>query len=79
MQEMILKIAPPYDEAEVQRIWKEFEKLAGYPVEMTVQEDASLIGGFAVYLDGKVYDASIRTKLASLRRELVESGRDAHA
>lgn len=79
MQEMILKIAPPYDEAEIRQIWAGFEKLVGHPVEMTVQEDASLIGGFAIYADGKVYDASIQTKLASLRRALAESGRDAHA
>ena len=70
MQEVLLKIAPPYDAAEVERIRQGFEKLLGQPVTLRVEEDRALIGGFTAYVEGKVYDASMRAKLTAFRQSL---------
>lgn len=36
--------------------------------------DASLLGGFIVLLDGKIYDMSLRTQMQSLRSSLNSKG-----
>jgi len=71
---MILKIAPPYQEGEIGKISRGFEKLLGHEVRFRVVEDESLIGGFIAYIDGRVYDASLATQLGELRRRLKETG-----
>jgi len=48
------------------------ETLTGRKVEMTVQEDPSLIGGIAVRIGDTLYDGSIRTQLDNLRNLLGE-------
>lgn len=70
MQDMLLKIAPPYNEEEIKMIRLGFEKLLGHPVTFRIEEDKSLIGGFCAYAEGKVYDASIKTRLMEMRQKL---------
>lgn len=36
-------------------------------IELERETDASLLGGFVVLFDGKVYDLSLRTQLQALR------------
>ncbi len=42
-------------------------------VEITTEVDPSLIGGFIVQFDDKLYDASIANKLSDLRKEFDEN------
>jgi F-type H+-transporting ATPase subunit delta len=65
-----LKIAQPYDDEVIAHIRAGFTKTLGYAVDLAVEEDESLIGGFLAYANGKVYDASLRTKLMEMRRNL---------
>ena len=65
-----LRIAPPYDEAELQSIQEGFETLLGTAIPFRVVEDPSLIGGFSAFIDGKVYDGSLSAQLGGMRRHL---------
>ena len=67
---IVVRIAPPYNQEELEKIRRGFEKLLGHPVTLKVEDDESLIGGFCAYADGKVYDASIKARLMEMRQEL---------
>lgn len=69
-REVLLKVAPPFAQEEIERIKAGFEKLLGHPVTLKIEEDKSLIGGFCAFADGKVYDASIKSRLMKLRQNL---------
>lgn len=67
---VILKIAPPYSQEEIDMISEGFEKLLGHPVSLKIEDDKELIGGFCAFADGKIYDMSIRARLMDMRRKL---------
>lgn len=69
-QNIVLKIAPPYSKEELDEIRVSFENMLGHPVTLRVEDDKSLIGGFCAFADGKVYDASIKTRLLEMRQNL---------
>ena len=46
----------------------------GGRVELRCREDAGLVGGLLVRVDGTTYDGSVRTRLAALRRRLASPG-----
>jgi F-type H+-transporting ATPase subunit delta len=54
------------------RLQKGLETLTGKHVEMTVQEDSSLLGGIVVRVGDTLYDGSIRTQLNNIRNLLGE-------
>lgn len=54
------------------RLQKGLEGLTGREVEMTVLEDASLLGGIVVRVGDTLYDGSIRTQLNNIRNLLGE-------
>ena len=46
--------------------------MTGKEVEMTVEDDASLIGGLVVRVGDTLYDGSIKTQLGNIRNLLGE-------
>ena len=70
MQDVTVRIAPPYDKKLLKAIEKGMEKLLGREVELKVIEDEYLLGGFCIFADGKVYDASLKTQLLEMQRSL---------
>ena len=54
------------------KIRKKFEAMLGRELTFDVEVEPDLIGGFVVYLDGKVYDMSVKTRLSEMRQHLVE-------
>ncbi len=54
------------------KIRKKFETMLGRELTFDVEVEPDLIGGFVVYLDGKVYDMSVKTRLCEMRQHLVE-------
>jgi F0F1-type ATP synthase delta subunit len=70
MRKVILKIAPPYDNEIIEKIRAGFVTLLGHEIELEIIEDKNLIGGFLAYADGKVYDASLKTRLMDMRHNL---------
>lgn len=54
------------------RIRSSLKKHLGQEVELIIKTDPSLIGGMVIRIGDKVYDSSVRQRLASLRKESVE-------
>jgi len=64
--------AEPLGQEDVTRIKKRLEKMTGKRVNVTPQTDADIIGGTVVRIGSKIYDGSIRTRLAEMKRRLAE-------
>lgn len=71
-----LEIAPPYDDALIRRIEQGFSNKLGFAVCFSVNENPSLLCGFIAYINGVVYDASGRTRLADIKEYLLDSALD---
>lgn len=69
----VLKIAPPYDDDLIRRLEQGFSHKLGTRVCFEVNENPSLLCGFIAYVDGIVYDASGKTRLADIKEFLLES------
>ncbi|MEA5059679.1 MAG: F0F1 ATP synthase subunit delta [Candidatus Pelethousia sp.] len=67
-----LSIAGPMENGDILALQNGFSRLIGEPVDFEVSREESLIGGFIAYMDGRVYDMSLRTQLKSLRKHLQE-------
>ena len=68
MTKAVLKIAGSFNNEDIGRITKGFEKLLQKEIEFEIVEDSSLIGGFTAFIDGKVYDSSVLLQLERIRR-----------
>lgn len=55
-----------------QRTKQTLERLSGRTVRLEVQVDPSLIGGMVTQVGSMVYDGSVKTQLARLRRRMAE-------
>lgn len=66
----VLKVAAETDRESLDRITAQLEALLGCSLTLTVQVDESLIGGYAAYVDGRVYDFSYAAQLQSLKQKL---------
>ena len=67
-----VRTAFPLTDDTAESLRKGLEKMTGREVEMTVQEDPSLLGGIAVRIGDTLYDGSIRTQLDNLKNLLGE-------
>lgn len=70
MGDVTVRVAPPYDEELIKTIKDGMEKLLGREASFKIIEDETLLGGFCIFADGKVYDASLRTQLEQMQRAL---------
>jgi F-type H+-transporting ATPase subunit delta len=64
--------AVPLDEARVQSIRDSIASLTGATPILHVSTDPVLIGGLVVQIGDHVYDASVKNRLAQLRKRLIE-------
>ena len=69
-REGVLKLAVAPDTAELEAITGQLESLLGCRLELEVQVDPALVGGYAAYVDGKVYDFSYAAQLAAMKQKL---------
>ncbi|MCS7050040.1 MAG: ATP synthase F1 subunit delta [Thermomicrobium sp.] len=58
-------------DAEVRRIREALEQRLGRPVELKTLVDPELLGGVVLRVGDEVFDASVRTQLNGLRRQLL--------
>lgn len=63
-------VPPSFTAANLELLKTRLEAFAGEPLNVLVQRDASLIGGFKVYMKSWVYDASVRARLETVRQAL---------
>ncbi len=66
----VLKVAAQPDAEGLSAITARLEALLGCSLTLTVEVDESLIGGYAAYVDGRVYDFSYAAQLQSLKQKL---------
>lgn len=50
-----------------------FETLFGRPLDFEIKTDSSLLGGFIAEIDGCVFDSSVSSKLAEVKRLLMKN------
>lgn len=65
--------ARPLSPQETERLGAKLEEVSGRRVTMELRTDADLLGGVVVRIGSTVYDGSIRSRLAELRRRLEET------
>lgn len=66
--------AEPMSESDLQSLSQAFGKKLGKKVAFQVREDASLLAGVRVVVNGVTYDGSLRSQLDRLRDRLVSAG-----
>jgi F-type H+-transporting ATPase subunit delta len=71
-QRVQVKTAFPVSAELSERLKKGLEGLTGKQVEMTVEQDASLLAGVVVQVGDTLYDGSIKTQLNNIRNLLGE-------
>jgi F-type H+-transporting ATPase subunit delta len=67
--------ALPLDEEERGEFSRRLEEMLGRKVIVEAQTDPSVLGGFRAKIGDTLIDGSIRNRLESLRRSLVEAGK----
>ena len=67
-----LSFAAQPSDAEVARVVAGLEGLVGKKVIATVKVDRGLLGGVVAEIEGKIYDASLETRLQAAQRLLSE-------
>lgn len=50
-----------------------FEELFGRPLDFEIKTESSLLGGFIAEIDGCIFDSSVSSKLAEVRRLLMKN------
>ncbi|MCX7622981.1 MAG: ATP synthase F1 subunit delta [Thermomicrobium sp.] len=69
--EVELVTAVPLDAAELERVRAEIERRLQRPVQLQASVDPELLGGAILRIGDEVFDASVRTQLTTLRRQLI--------
>ncbi len=65
-----LKTADACTAEEIAKITEQLESLLGCRLELETAVDPKLVGGYAAYVDGKVYDFSYAAQLDAMRQRL---------
>ena len=68
-----LTTARALSEGELEKITARFTEILGDVPDFTVIVDASLLGGIRVESGGMMYDGSVKTRLAGMRRMMLSS------
>lgn len=66
-----LVTAVPLEEAEIEQVRQQLETRLGRPVQLRTTVDPELLGGAVLRIGDEVFDASVRTQLNGLRRQLI--------
>ena len=65
-----VRSAKPLTPAQMEQIAASLREMAGGKVHIAMKEDASLLGGLVVKMGSRVIDASVKSRLARLERQL---------
>jgi F-type H+-transporting ATPase subunit delta len=69
---VLVTSAAPLDDSQQQRLRERLQGLVGATPVIELSTDPDLLGGMIVQVGDVVYDSSLRTQLARMRRRLVE-------
>ncbi len=70
-----LKTAEALDDKAIAAIKEQFEKQTGEEISFKTEVDTTLLGGFIVTLEGKVYDNSVRSHLKNIKNYIHDTSR----
>jgi F-type H+-transporting ATPase subunit delta len=73
-----IRAAKPLTTAQHDQLAAQLRAMVGGKVHMAVREDASLLGGLVVKVGSRLIDASIKTKLSRLERQLKSQTMQSH-
>ena len=73
MLEVRLTSAVPLDEAVVERVGKEIERKTDMKIDLASDVDEDVLGGLVLRVGNMVLDASLRSKLERLRKEVASA------
>lgn len=59
---------------QVSAVKQALSKKLGKEIELSFRQDSALIGGFYVYVDGRLIDCSVRSRLQALKESLIKRG-----
>lgn len=65
--------AAPLSARELTRLSSRLTELTGKQVDLETKTDAGLLGGVVVQMGSQIFDGSIRTQLAEMKRRLIET------
>lgn len=71
--EVTVRSAVALDPSVVESIGSEIERKTGKTIELQSEVDESIIGGLVLQVGNRVLDASVRSRLDKLRREVVQA------
>lgn len=71
---LVIRSAVTLSEPAEREIVSRMEKIAGAKVEVTKEVDPSILGGVIVRFRNKVLDGSVKSKIQSLKKELIKNG-----
>ena len=74
IQEVMVYSARPLTDDEADKIKDAVGSKLGKSVEITNRIDESLIAGTRIFINGRVYDSSLKARVRSLREELMKEG-----
>ncbi|MGM9522310.1 MAG: F0F1 ATP synthase subunit B [Oscillospiraceae bacterium] len=66
----VLKLAMESSPEDIAKVTAQLEAILGTELELKTEVDDSLIGGYAAYIDGKVYDFSYASQLDNMKKKL---------
>ncbi len=66
----VLKTATPCDDDTLYAMKNLLENLLGCYLNLSIEVDDTLVGGFAAYVDGQVYDFSYATQMQTMKKAI---------
>jgi F-type H+-transporting ATPase subunit delta len=69
----VLYSVVPLTDEQLEKLTAQLHAITGKKLIITQHEDESLLGGFVIKLQDRIYDTSLRNKLNKLRQNLIES------
>ncbi|MBN1945113.1 MAG: ATP synthase F1 subunit delta [Bradymonadales bacterium] len=70
-----LTTAIPLDKKRLSRLAQALSRIRGTRVKVETRVDPALIGGAVVRMDGRIYDGSVRRRLATIRQLFLKENR----
>jgi len=69
----VVRSAVPLDDAQQEQLASRLGSLTGKKIELTASVDESIVAGLVARVGDLILDGSVKTRLQSLRKSLIES------
>jgi F-type H+-transporting ATPase subunit delta len=73
MIEAVVESAGPLSEAQLRQVTTQIEGMTGKKTLVTLRENAELLAGIRIHVDGKTIDASLKANMARLEKQMLKT------